>query len=137
MAMRLNPYVSFRDTARQALEHWHEVLGGTLDLTTFGEAGMEEHAPAHLLMHGRLETAAGFTVMAADTPPGMDLADGSSISVSLSGDHADAETLRGYWAGLAEGGTVQMPLERAPWGDDFGMLTDRFGIAWMVNIAGA
>ncbi len=60
-------------------------------------------------------------------PPG-------GVSISLSGDD-DAE-LSGYWDKLLEGGSVTMPLEAAPWGDKFGMLTDRFGVAWMVNIAG-
>ena len=64
----------------------------------------------------------------------MDHTVGSNISVSLSGD-AEGE-LRGYWDGLAAGGTVTVPLEKAPWGDTFGMLVDRFGIPWLVNISG-
>ncbi|WP_411157593.1 VOC family protein [Nocardia farcinica] len=59
---------------------------------------------------------------------------GSSISVSLSGD--DADRLRGWWNKLSEGGTVTVPLEKQMWGDEFGMCQDRFGVAWMVNIAG-
>ncbi len=56
--------------------------------------------------------------------------------MSLSGDaEADAE-LRGYRERLAEGGTVLEPLVQAPWGDAFGMCTDRFGVTWLVNIAG-
>ena len=56
-------------------------------------------------------------------------------SLSLSGD--DEAELRGYWDGLTEAGTVAVPLEKAPWGDNFGMCTDRFGVPWMVNIAAA
>ena len=81
-----------------------------------------------------LESENGFTLMAADTPPGMDYQSGSSISISLSGD--DDDQLRGYWQKLSSSGTVAMPLEKQVWGDEFGMCTDRFGIGWMVNIAG-
>jgi PhnB protein len=75
--------------------------------------------------------------MASDTPPemaAMGFADGSRISMALSGDNT-AE-LTGYFEKLAQGGTVKMPLAQAPWGDSFGMVRDRFGINWMVNIAG-
>ncbi|MFI9503228.1 VOC family protein [Nocardia sp. NPDC052566] len=132
MVSRLNPYISFQDTARAALEFYREVLGGTLVLSTFGEFGDKDAPGADLVMHGMLETAAGFTLMAADTPPGMEYRPGSSISVSLSGD--DAKELRVYWEGLATGGTVTVPLEKQMWGDEFGMLVDKFGIGWMVNI---
>ena len=72
--------------------------------------------------------------MASDTPPGMDYSPGTTISISLSGD--DGDELRGYWAKLSDGGTVSLPLEKQMWGDEFGMCTDKFGIGWMVNIAG-
>lgn len=71
--------------------------------------------------------------MASDAPEGMALTVGSNISVSLSGD--DADELRRCFTGLAEGGTVTVPLEKQMWGDEFGMCTDRFGVAWMVNIS--
>jgi PhnB protein len=83
-------------------------------------------------MHGMLETANGFTLMGADTPPGADHKPGNNIAVSLSGD--DAEELRGYWKKLSDGATVSVPLEKQMWGDEFGMCDDRFGITWMVNI---
>ncbi|MCW2622523.1 MAG: hypothetical protein JWL64_2125 [Frankiales bacterium] len=132
MASRLNPYISFDDNARQALEFYRSVLGGTLRLSTFGEAGQPDSPDADKIMHGMLETDSGFTLMAADTPTGMDHQPGSSIAVSLSGD--DADELRGYWEKLAAGGTVTVPLEKQVWGDEFGMCTDGFGIGWMVNI---
>ena len=59
---------------------------------------------------------------------------GNAISISLSGD--DETELRGYYDKLKEGGTEVMPMEKAPWGDSFGMLTDRFGVDWLVNISG-
>ena len=78
-------------------------------------------------MHGMLETDSGFTLMGADTPPGMELNPGDNMAVSLSGD--DADELRGYWEKLSDGGTVSVPLEKQMWGDEFGMCVDRFGIA--------
>ena len=72
-------------------------------------------------------------MVTSDTPPGMDFSPGSQITVSLSGD--DGEELRGYWDALSADGTVTVPLERQMWGDEFGMVTDKFGVNWMVNIA--
>jgi PhnB protein len=132
MSSRLNPYISFGDTARPAMEFYREVFGGELAVDTFGESGMAEGADADKVMHAQLETPAGYTLMASDTPPGMPRSEGSSISVSLSGD--DADELRGYWTKLSDGGTVTMPLEKQVWGEEFGMCVDRFGITWMVNI---
>ena len=65
----------------------------------------------------------------------MDYTPGNNHSISLSGE--DEAELRGYWDKLSAGGNVTMPLERAPWGDTFGMCVDKFGISWLVNIAGA
>ncbi|MFJ9537630.1 VOC family protein [Streptomyces sp. NPDC101225] len=132
MTSRLNPYISFDGDARQAMEFYKEVFGGTLTLSTFGDFGQSEAPHADKIMHGLLDTAAGFTLMAADTPPGMQHAPGTNFAVSVSGDD-DAE-LRGYWQKLSDGGAVSVPLEKQMWGDVFGMCTDRFGIPWMVNI---
>ncbi|MFI9402584.1 VOC family protein [Nocardia sp. NPDC052316] len=133
MTSRLNPYLTFGDTARAALEFYRDVFGGTLTISTFSEFSDQEAPGADLVMHGVLETPSGFTLMAADTPPGMEYAPGSSISISLSG--ADAAELHGYWDRLSEAGTVSVPLEKQMWGDEFGLCRDRFGVAWMVNIA--
>ncbi|MFF3225870.1 VOC family protein [Nocardia suismassiliense] len=133
MTSRLNPYLTFGDTARAALEFYRDVFGGTLTISTFSEFSDQEAPGADLVMHGVLETPSGFTLMAADTPPGLEYTPGSSISISLSG--ADAAELHGYWDRLSEAGTVSVPLEKQMWGDEFGLCRDRFGIAWMVNIA--
>jgi len=132
MASRLNPYISFADNTRQAMDFYKEVFGGTLTSSTFGEYGTEG-PEADKIMHSQLETDAGFTLMAADTPPGMPRTEGNNITVSLSGD--DSEELRGYWEKLSEGGTVSMPLEKQMWGDEFGQCVDKFGVGWLVNIA--
>lgn len=137
MASRLNPYVNVPDgQARAALEFYQSVLGGELSLMTFGQMGMEG-ALADQVMHGQLETPAGFTLMGADAPPEMvQVRYGDNVSVSISGDAGDGEALRGWFEGLSAGGEVRQPLVQAPWGDEFGMLVDRFGINWMFNIAG-
>ncbi|MFI6012771.1 VOC family protein [Streptomyces sp. NPDC051243] len=133
MASRLNPYITFAGDARQALEFYKEVFGGTLALNTYAEFGQKDTPMADKIMHGMLETPSDFTLMAADTPTG-DHNPGNNIAVSLSGDD-DAE-LRGYWEKLSAGAQVTVPMEKQMWGDVFGMCTDRFGITWMVNIAG-
>jgi PhnB protein len=85
-------------------------------------------------MHSVLEADNGIEFMASDTPNRMEYKAGTNYSMSLSGDN-EAE-LQGYFEKLLAGGNVTMPLEKAPWGDTFGMLTDKFGVAWLVNITG-
>jgi PhnB protein len=136
MPTRLNPYLSFRDNARQAMEFYKSVFGGELVMNTFGDYhASEDPSEQNKIMHSQLESPNGFTLMGADTPNGMEYKPGSNYAISLSGD-AEAE-LRGYWDKLSAGGTVTMPLDKQMWGDTFGMCNDKFGTAWMVNIAGA
>lgn len=132
MASRLNPYISFAGNARQAMEFYHQVLGGNLTVNTFGESGAPDPAIVDKIMHAMLVTDQGFTLMASDTPPGMEHNPGTNITVSLSGD--DSELLHGCWEKLSEGATVTVPLEKQMWGDEFGACIDKFGIPWMVNI---
>ncbi|MCW2751445.1 MAG: putative glyoxalase family protein [Aeromicrobium sp.] len=135
MTTILNPYITFEGNAREAITFYHSVLGGELVVSTFGESGMDhDPAAANNVMHAQL-TAGGLTLMVSDSPPGMDFILGNNISVSLSGD--DEAELRGYFDGLSAGGTPGVPLEKAPWGDTFGMFTDKFGVGWLVNIAAA
>ena len=132
MSSRLNPYLGFHGDARQALEFYKQVFGGTLTLNTFGEFGPQDAPDADKIMHGQLETDNGFTLMGADTAEGMEQSPGNNIAVSLSGD--DTEELHRYWDGLSDGGTVSVPMEKQMWGDEFGMCVDQFGVHWMVNI---
>jgi PhnB protein len=134
MASRLNPYITFNGNAREAMEFYESVFGGTLTLSTFAELGGGEHAPnPEHIMHGALETERGFMLMGADPAPGSEYQPGNNFAVSLSGD--DGAELRGYWEKLCDGGTVTVPLEKQMWGDEFGMCDDRFGTSWMVNIS--
>ncbi|MBP6996794.1 MAG: VOC family protein [Phycicoccus sp.] len=135
MAARLNPYLNFDGQSAEAMTFYQQVLGGELNISRFGDFG--ETPPGvdpDGTMHAMLETPDGFTLMASDMPPGQAIERGNNLSVSLSGD--DEESLRGYFTGLSEDGTVTMPLEPQMWGDIFGMVIDKFGTAWMVNIAG-
>lgn len=132
---RLNPYISFKDNAREAMEFYKSVFGGTLVLTTFKEFhASEDPNEDEKIMHSLLEAENGISLMAADTPNHMEYHPGRNISISLSGENE--EELRGYWEKLSAGAAITHPLEKAPWGDTFGMLTDKFAIDWMVNIAG-
>jgi len=135
MQSTLNPYLSFHDQTREAMEFYKTVFGGELEFHTFQEFhASEDPSEDNLIMHSMLKAANGITFMSADTPKRMEYKPGSNVSMSLSGDN-DAE-LRGYFEKLSDGATVTMPLEQAGWGDTFGMLTDKFGIHWMVNISG-
>lgn len=130
----LNPYINFRGRARAAMEFYHSVFGGQLDVNTFADFQMPGISPedADLVMHSQLRTEGGMVLMCSDLPSSMPLATESNITVSLSGSE-DGE-LREYWAKLSDGATVSMPLEVAPWGDAFGELTDQFGTSWLINI---
>lgn len=137
----LNPYLNFDGQAREAITFYQSVLGGELLMSTFGENGMSqeggESGEADKIMHAMLVAPGGLTLMASDIPEGMPKDTGSSISISLSGSAAEEDQLRGYYERLSEGGQQTLPLEQAPWGDHFGMVVDRFGTSWMVNIAGS
>jgi len=133
MASQLNPYLNFNGTARQAMGFYQSVFGGNLALSTFSEFGAKDSPDADRIMHGMLETDAGYTLMAADIPSDRKYHPMAGFSVSLSGD--DGDVLRGYWEKLSAAGTTIMPLQKQVWGDEFGMCTDRFGVSWLVNIA--
>jgi len=136
MSVKLNSYLSFKNNAREAAEYYHGLFGGELTLSTFGEYESPEMPIAedekNNIMHAAVMGDNGIEFFLADTPSSMAFQEGSRISLTLGGD--DETLLRGYWDKLATDGKVTMPLDRAPWGDTFGMLTDKFGIDWMINI---
>jgi PhnB protein len=133
MASQLNPYLNFNGNARQAMEFYADVFGGTLSLNRFADYGAADSPDADRIMHGTLETDAGYTIMAADITSEMEYHPIEGFSISLSGD--DGDVLRGYFEKLAAGGTTVMPLAKQVWGDEFGMCTDQFGVSWLVNIS--
>jgi PhnB protein len=131
----LNPYLSFKDTARQAMEFYKSVFGGKLTVSTFKEFHVsQDPSEDSKIMHAMLEGQNGITLMAADTPNQMEFRPGTNVSVSLSGDN-EAE-LTTFYQKLSAGGTITQALAKAPWGDSFGMFVDQFGVTWLVNIAG-
>lgn len=135
MTVLCNPYLNFDGQAREALTFYQVVFGGELDINTFGETPGAMHPGLNPdnVMHGMLRGDNNVVLMAADAPPEMN-APPSTTAISLSGeDHA---TLRGYFEALSDGASDLLPLNQAPWGDTFGMLTDKFGIPWMINILG-
>ena len=136
MSTKLNPYLGFRDTAKEAMEFYQSVFGGELTLSTFGDfQASQDPAEQGKIMHGMLVTESGLTLMGADTPNTVGYMPGDNYSVSLSGE--DEAELRRFWEGLSAEGTVTMPLERAPWGDIFGMCADKFGVSLLFSIAAA
>ena len=133
MQTNLNPYLSFKDNTREAMEFYKTVFGGKLTINTFKDFHASQTPDEdNLIMHSMLEADNGITFMASDTPNRMEYRVGTNFSMSLSGDN-EAE-LRSYFEKLSASGNITMPLEKAPWGDTFGMLTDKFGVAWLVNI---
>ena len=130
----LNPYLNFRGKAREAMEFYRGVFGGTLTISTFAELhASSDPSEDDLVMHSDLEGPEGIRFMAADVPNRMEYTPGTDFAMSLSGD--SEPELRGYFDKLSEGGAVTMPLEKATWGDTFGMCSDKFGTQWLVNIA--
>jgi len=132
---RLNPYLSFKDNARQAMEFYRSVFGGKLQVATFKDyQAAQDPSEENLVMHADLQGDHGLALMASDTPRRMGEARPmSGFSLSLSGDNE--KELTGWFNKLSAGGKVTQPLVKAQWGDTFGMLVDKFGVTWLVNIA--
>jgi PhnB protein len=135
MGTQLNPYLNFKDNTREAMEFYRGVFGGKLELNTFKDYhASQDPSEDDKIMHSVLY-AEGMSFMASDTPDRMEYKPGTNFSMSLSGE--DETELTGYFDKLAAGGTIGMPLNKAVWGDTFGMVTDKFGVTWLVNITGA
>ncbi len=135
MQTQLRTYLNFSNNARAAMEFYKTVFGGKLTMQTFKEFGVPgDPADDNKIMHAVLENDNGIQFMASDTPSHIQHQPGTNISMSLTGDN-EAE-LQAYYQKLSAGGQVTLPLDKSPWGDTFGMCTDKFGIQWMVNIEG-
>jgi PhnB protein len=124
--IQLSPYINFQGRAREAMEFYRRVLGGTLDLQPVG--------PGNRISHARLE-ADGVLIIGTDGHPDYPAKVGENIAISLGG--TDKDRLTRIFNTLAEGGKIQMPLARQPWGNEVGWLRDKFDVAWTVNIDGA
>lgn len=131
--MQVNPYLMFNGQCEAAFTFYHQVLGGELgDMMTFAGSPAEAEVPPEFgpkIMHTQL-TFGDWAIMGSDCPPGQyQLPQGISVSLQIS-DPGKAEHI---FAALAEGGSIQMPLEKTFWAQRFGMTTDKFGIPWMIN----
>ncbi|MGE8154329.1 VOC family protein [Pseudomonas vancouverensis] len=132
--MKINPYLIFNGDCKAAFTFYAQSLPGTLEvMMTFGESPAAEHVPKdlhNLIIHTRLNIG-DQAIMGSDTTPDRPTDGMSGCSISLNVDSiAEAERV---FNALAEGGSVQMPLDATFWAARFGMLVDRFGVAWMVN----
>jgi PhnB protein len=133
MTTSLAPYLNFNGKAADAMRFYQSVLGGELTIQTFGDAGMaQSDTDRNLTLHAEL-TSDSLTLFASDGRPDQEVRFGDSVHLSLQGD--DATRLTNAFNGLSAGGKVDMPLGKQFWGDTFGMLTDKFGMHWMVNIS--
>ena len=134
----LNPYIFFDGNCREAMEFYKGLFGGELMLTTFGEGPADAHADPKAnsadvtdkIMHARL--TGDVVLLASDNPNGM--GDGNSSQFSLSLEGSDEPRFQTYFNKLAQNGKVTAPLIKQFWGDLFGMVTDKFGVNWMVTI---
>jgi len=137
MAIGLTPYLRFAGDAREAMEFYNAALGGELSMMTFQE-GMNDGNPAtaELIMHSSLFLERGIHLMASDSTPEMTVTSNGAVALSSDAtDEADNAVLTKWWEALTAGATIEVPLEKAPWGDSFGQLRDKFGVVWMFNIS--
>jgi PhnB protein len=129
--VQLSPYLHFHGDCEQAMEFYRSVFGGEVTYMRFKEMppmpGFENMAEQ--IMHAELTTPE-VSILASDSTD-----DGGIRNFQMALSGTDGEKLRSLFSSLAQGGEIGEPLEKAPWGDEFGMLTDKFGVKWMVNIA--
>lgn len=137
MTTAMTPYLVFGGVAREAMEHYHSIFGGEYSAMTFQE-GMNDGNPAtaDLIMHSSLFVDRGLHLMGSDAPIEMNVTGNGTIALSSDAtDPADESKLTGWWEKLSVDSRIDEPLAKAPWGDSFGMLTDKFGVRWMFNIS--
>ena len=156
MSITTTTHLNFRGTARQALEFYGSVFGGDVTLATYGDFGMPADAPgADKVVFGQVENAEGLRLMAYDVPGATEdsaAEDGAATAGTTTRENgvtltdrtffqslrADSlDELTGYWDALAEGATIVEPLAASAWSPGFGMLTDRFGVTWVLDVRAA
>ena len=133
MSMTTTTHLNFRGNAREALGFYQHVFRGELVVVTFGDAhAAQDASEADQVMWGQVESAEGFRVMAFDVPSARPYDAGvDAVFVSVRGD--DADELTAIWSRLTEGASIRQDLGPAPWSALYGMLTDRFGVTWVVD----
>ena len=135
MSLQATTHINFRGDAREALEFYQSVFGGALTVVSYADAGaVQDPAEAHQVMWGQVAADSGFRVMAYDVPARTAWDRGEDpFFVSLRGEAP--EEVAAYWDKLAAGADVRQPLAPAPWAPLYGMLRDRFGVTWVVDVA--
>lgn len=127
--VNLEVYLFFKGNCKEAMEFYKGVFGGKLTISTMGEMSGTKPEDKNRIMHASLE-GGDVNLMASDShtaSPKM-----GKVELSLSG--TDEPKLTKMFKSLATGGKVRMPLGKQSWGDTFGMLTDKYGVDWMMNI---
>jgi len=135
MTIKTTTHLNFRGQARAALEFYQSVFGGFPVIVTYKDANAVQNlAEADQIMWGQVVSEAGFAVMAYDVPSSLSYAPGEiPVFVSVRGD--SNEELTGYWDKLKDGATVIQDLAPAGWSPLYGMLKDKFGVTWVLDIA--
>ncbi len=131
--VKLNPYLTFNGNAREAMEFYKAALGGELSIQTVAESPMAKQLDKKFhsqVMHAML-AGKDFCLMASDVMDKGPAKAGDHVSLSLNCE-SDEEIKRLFGA-LSKGGKVTMPLADMFWGASFGMLSDKFGMHWMLN----
>jgi len=132
MAERVAPYINFQGRAREAMQLYHAILGGKLELFAAGDGGAPRPAkPGERIQYARL-SGEGFLIIGSDGHPDYPPTSGDNIAVALVGSDRDA--MRSAFSKLSEGGKVKMPLTEGPWGGGAAWLADRFGINWNLDL---
>ena len=132
MKPTLTPYLIFHGTAKAAMTFYQSILGGQLTMSTYAESGVPSaEEDKNKIIHADLKNDT-LSFMASDDNAKKAVVMGSNVHISIAG--TDEKTITEYFNKLSEGGTVDTPLAKQMWGDIFGMLTDKFGVHWMVNI---
>ncbi|WEK61703.1 MAG: VOC family protein [Candidatus Microbacterium colombiense] len=150
MTLITTTHLNFRGVARQALDFYQSVFGGTVTAATYGDFGMPADVPgADKIVFGRLQSDGGLRLMAYDIP-GQDDPDAAATAGSTRRENGvtltdrtffqslqggSLDEVRGYWDALADGATIVEPLAASAWSAGFGMLTDRFGVTWVLDVA--
>ena len=135
MSITTTTHLNFRGKAREALGFYQSVFGGAVMIATHAQAYPSfPEDEADLVAFGQLESPEGFRIMAFDVPASRPFDPGvTPLFVSVRG--TDADELTRYWTALAEGATVIQPLAPSGWSPLYGMLTDKFGVTWVLDIA--
>lgn len=135
MSVTTAPHLNFRGDARAALEFYQKASGGDLAVITYRDMGDVEHPDeADQVVWGQVRGANGFHVMAYDVPSQQPWDQGSNpFFVSVRGE--DTEEVGALWEKLVPGSTVVQPLGSSPWAPLYGMLTDRFGVTWVLDVS--